>query len=53
MPRVVHFEIHAEQPQRAIGFYESTFGWKFNKWAGHDYWLIRPARTSSPASTAA
>ena len=26
MPRVVHFEIHAENPERAIAFYQSLFG---------------------------
>ncbi len=41
MSRVIHFEIHADQPERAIDFYTRTFGWKFDKWAGpQDYWLI-------------
>jgi uncharacterized protein len=41
MPRVVHFEIHAENPERAIAFYQGIFGWSFQKWAGPmDYWLI-------------
>ena len=29
MPRVVHFEIHADDPERAINFYKSVFGWEF------------------------
>ena len=42
MPRVVHFEIHAEQPERAVQFYTALFGWTFAKWAGaQDYWLIK------------
>jgi uncharacterized protein len=41
MPRPVHFEIPAENPQRAIDFYTKIFGWKFTKWEGpFDYWLI-------------
>ena len=41
MPRVVHFEIHAENPDRAIAFYHGVFGWQFQKWDGPmDYWLI-------------
>jgi len=41
MGRVIHFEIHAEQPQRAIEFYTKVFGWKFDHWPGpQDYWLI-------------
>ncbi len=41
MPRVVHFEIHADDPQRAIHFYSDLFGWQFKKWDGPmPYWLI-------------
>src|SRR5687768_955652 len=41
MPRVVHFEIHTDDPDRAVGFYAELFGWRFEKWAGPvDYWLI-------------
>jgi predicted enzyme related to lactoylglutathione lyase len=41
MPRVVHFEIHASEPERAIRFYRELFGWQFNKWSGPvDYWLV-------------
>jgi predicted enzyme related to lactoylglutathione lyase len=32
--RVVHFEIHADQPDRAIAFYSGLFGWAFDKWNG-------------------
>jgi uncharacterized protein len=42
MGRVVHFEIHAENPDRAIGFYTKLFGWQFTKWVGPmPYWLIK------------
>ena len=41
MPRVVHFEIHAGDPDRAVNFYQKLFGWNFQKWDGPmDYWLI-------------
>ncbi len=41
MPRVVHFEIYADNPERAIRFYETVFGWQVHKWEGPmDYWLI-------------
>jgi predicted enzyme related to lactoylglutathione lyase len=40
--RVVHFEIHAENPERAIRFYTDLLGWEFKKWDGPmDYWTIR------------
>jgi predicted enzyme related to lactoylglutathione lyase len=41
MPRPIHFEIPAEDTDRAIKFYETLFGWKFHKWDGPmPYWLI-------------
>lgn len=41
MPRVIHFELAAERPERAVKFYEQAFGWKIEKWAGPmDYWLV-------------
>ncbi len=49
MPRICHFEIHAEQPERAIKFYSDCFGWKFNKWPGEwDYWLITTGPQDQP-----
>ncbi|MBZ5728538.1 MAG: VOC family protein [Acidobacteriia bacterium] len=49
MPRPVHFEIPAENPQRAIDFYSTVFGWKFTKWAGPvDYWLISTGDPKEP-----
>ena len=41
MSRVIHFEIHADNPQRVIAFYQGMFGWHFQKWDGPvDYWMI-------------
>lgn len=40
MPRTVHFEIHASQPQALIDFYSGLFGWTFKQWGEHPYWLI-------------
>jgi predicted enzyme related to lactoylglutathione lyase len=41
MPRPIYFEIHADDPQRAIDFYSRIFGWKVEKWNGpEDYWLV-------------
>jgi uncharacterized protein len=41
MARVVHFEIHAADPERAMRFYGEVFGWQFRKFNGPmDYWLI-------------
>ncbi len=32
MNRVVHFEIQAEDPQRAASFYREVFGWQIDEW---------------------
>ena len=37
MPRVVHFEIHADDPQRTIRFHTELFGWQFPEWMP-GYW---------------
>lgn len=47
MARVVHFEIHASDPDRAVAFYSSTFGWEIKKMGEEDYWLIMTG-TNSP-----
>jgi predicted enzyme related to lactoylglutathione lyase len=49
MSRVVHFEIHADDPERAVSFYQNVFGWKINKWDGpQDYWLITTGKSLAP-----
>jgi predicted enzyme related to lactoylglutathione lyase len=42
MPRPIHFEIHADNPERAIAFYSGCFGWTFSRWEGGQwpYWLV-------------
>ncbi len=44
MPRVVHFEIGADDADRAEKFYSDVFGWTFTKWDGNSanpYRLIK------------
>ena len=49
MNRVIHFEIHAANPQRAISFYKNIFGWEFTNWGGHEeYWLIKTGPDDKP-----
>jgi predicted enzyme related to lactoylglutathione lyase len=49
MSRVVHFEIHCENPERAIKFYAAVFGWEITKWDGPaDYWLVRTGDPKTP-----
>jgi len=49
MPRVVHFEIHAGDPERAVSFYTTLFDWQFQKWEGPmDYWLVITGPADQP-----
>ena len=49
MPRVVHFEIHAADPERAVNFYKTLFDWQFQKWEGPmDYWLVTTGPNEQP-----
>jgi hypothetical protein len=45
MPTIVHFEIPADDVERAKKFYSDLFGWKMEKWPGTD-----SKDTSSPSS---
>ena len=40
MSKVIHFEIPADDPERAIKFYKDVFGWEIEKWEHGDYWLV-------------
>ena len=48
MSRPVHFEIHADDPQRAIAFYTGVFGWTINQWEDNPYWLVSTGPTDEP-----
>lgn len=49
MPRVIHFEINADDPDKAAEFYQRVFGWKIEKWAGPvDYWLVTTGEDTEP-----
>jgi predicted enzyme related to lactoylglutathione lyase len=49
MPRVVHFEITADDPDRAVAFYKEVFGWQIHKWDGPmDYWMIQTGPKEQP-----
>jgi predicted enzyme related to lactoylglutathione lyase len=48
MPRVIHFEIPADDTGRAVKFYQRVFGWKIEKWGPMDYWLATTGPDSEP-----
>ena len=42
MNRIIHFEIPADDPQRATAFYAKALGWEFTKFPGEmPYWMVR------------
>lgn len=49
MSRVIHFEIQAGDPERAMRFYTSVFEWEFIPFPGaDDYWFIRTGEPKQP-----
>ena len=42
MLRPCHFDLTADDPKRAMKFYEDIFGWEFEKWSEGEmeYWMI-------------
>jgi uncharacterized protein len=49
MARVVHFEIPAKDPKRAVEFYKAVFDWDIKKWEGPmDYYLAETGKKSDP-----
>jgi predicted enzyme related to lactoylglutathione lyase len=50
MPRPIHFEIPANDPERVIAFYQKTFGWTVQKWdgGGIPYWLVTTGPEGEP-----
>jgi uncharacterized protein len=56
MNRIVHFEIHAGNPERAAKFYRDVFGWEINEWVlpgvqipdENRYWLVTTGPETEP-----
>jgi predicted enzyme related to lactoylglutathione lyase len=49
MARVIHFEIPAENPERAAAFYKKAFEWKIERWPGPmDYWMVNTGADGTP-----
>jgi len=49
MNRIVHFEIHADDLERAAKFYTDCFGWEIKKWdsPAMEYWMVMTAPMDS------
>jgi hypothetical protein len=48
MRRPVHFEIHADDPERAVEFYTRVLGWDFQRWGELEYWVATTGDPGAP-----
>jgi uncharacterized protein len=48
MSRVIHFEIHATEPDALVHYYSTVLGWTFAKQEGMEYWLIETGPAGEP-----
>jgi predicted enzyme related to lactoylglutathione lyase len=49
MPRVIHCELPAKNPDKLVEFYRQVFNWTIEKWEGPvDYWLIITGPETEP-----
>ena len=51
MPRAIHFELYADDPERAAKFYADSFEWSVERWQGESgpvYWLLTTGEESLP-----
>jgi predicted enzyme related to lactoylglutathione lyase len=49
MDKVEHFEIPSDDPERALNFYKSVFGWELNPVPGVDYIRLLTIKVESNA----
>ena len=48
MARPLHFEIHVDDMDRGRSFYEKVFGWSFQDWGSHDYFVVMTGEEGTP-----
>jgi predicted enzyme related to lactoylglutathione lyase len=48
MHRITHFEIPSDNPEKAMQFYGSIFGWKFQQFDDNPYWLADTGPADKP-----
>ncbi len=47
-PNVVHFAIHADDVERARGFYEAVFAWRFEAWGPPGFYDVTTGDDDHP-----
>ena len=53
MAKIVHFEIPADDPQRASRFYHDALGWEISRFGDEPYWLVRAGGDDEPGANGA
>ena len=53
MPKIVHFEIPADDPQRASAFCHDALGWEISRFGDEPYWLVRAGEDGEPGANGA
>jgi uncharacterized protein len=48
MPRVIHFEVPTNNPERSAAFYKKALGWKIKRWGRQDYWMVTTGKEPEP-----
>lgn len=48
MPRVIYFEIQADDTKRATEFYKKVFDWEFTKYENREYFLAKTGEKTDP-----
>lgn len=52
MPKIIHFDLNADNLERAVKFYEDVFDWQIEKWEGpEEYWMIKTGTEDDPGIT--
>jgi uncharacterized protein len=45
---IAHFDVQADDVERARRFYEQVFGWRFEAWGPPDFYLIHTGPAADP-----
>jgi predicted enzyme related to lactoylglutathione lyase len=53
MAKIGHFEIPADDPQRASRFYHDVLGWEISRFGDEPYWLVRAGGDDEPGANGA
>lgn len=53
MSKIIHFEIPADDPLRAVAFYSNVLGWASSRFDEFPYWLVTAGDEAEPGADGA